>query len=123
MDTDVGVVDVNIANAIRMPFFSSKSFDTTTLDNWNTKESKFGAPWADFESDKFMMTVPSPWIKAMTRDPLTVMNEHDAAMNVISTLTGQPLLRPSQKTILYVGVDTKFRSSANVPGYPVSNYV
>jgi len=37
------------------------------------------APWADFQSDKFMTQVPTNWIYNM-QDPVTYMQEWDLAM-------------------------------------------
>ncbi len=115
---NAGLVKVKIKNAVRSPFFSGRSFSRTTLDQWLKTERLNPAPWADFESDKFMMQVPTSWIYNYS-DPVRLMKDWDKSMDVVSTLFGFPLVRP--KTVLYLQVDVAYRGSANFPGYPQSN--
>jgi len=116
---DAGIVKVTITNAVRSPFFSARSFDKTTLEQWRTTERHHPGPWADFESDKFMMQLPTKWIYNYD-DPVTLMRDWDKSMDIVSELFGLPLIRP--KTVLYLQVDLIFRGSANFPGYPQSNF-
>ncbi|MBK9105088.1 MAG: hypothetical protein IPL92_11110 [Saprospiraceae bacterium] len=60
------------------------------------------SPWADFESDKYMMQVPTSWIYNYD-DPVTLMQDWDDRMDVVSTLLGYPKIR--NNTILYLQVD------------------
>ena len=116
---DAGIVTIQIKNAVRSPFFSARSFDKTTLEEWQNIERHNPGPWADFESDKFMMQVPTSWIYNYD-DPVTLMADWDKAMDAVTELFGYPSVMP--KTILYVQPDVTMRSSANFPGYPQSNY-
>ncbi len=116
---DAGIVKVSIANAVRAPFFSARSFDKTTLAQWKTTERHYPGPWADFESDKFMMQVPTDWIYNYD-DPVTLMRDWDTAMDMVSDLFGLPRVR--SKTVLYLQVDLIYRGGANFPGYPQSNF-
>ncbi len=116
---DAGIVKIRIKNAVRSPFFSARSFDKTTLEQWQKIERHHPGPWADFESDKFMMQVPTKWIYNYD-DPVTLMRDWDKSMDIVSELFGKPLIRP--KTVLYLQVDVIFRGSANFPGYPQSNF-
>jgi len=116
---DAGIVKVKIMNAVRSPLFSVRHFEKTTLEQWQTTERHHPAPWADFESDKFMMQVPTKWIYNYD-DPATLMQDWDTSMDRVSELFGLPLVRP--KTVLYLQVDVIFRGSANFPGYPQSNF-
>ena len=52
-----GVVDVDITGAVRAPFFSAKSFHATTLTEWLNVERHHPAPWADFQSEKFLSLI------------------------------------------------------------------
>ena len=103
---NAGTVTVKIRNAVRSPFFSARSFDKTTLDRWQKTERHHPGPWADFESDKFMMQVPTTWISHY-EDPITLMRDWDKSMDIVSELFGLPLLRP--KTVLYLQVDVIMR--------------
>jgi len=116
---DAGIVTIQIKNAVRSPFFSARSFDKTTLEEWQNTERNNPGPWADFESDKFMMQVPTNWIYNYD-DPVTLMEDWDKGMDAITELLGYPSVMP--KTILYVQPDVMMRGNANYPGYPQSNY-
>lgn len=116
---DAGIVKVRIRNAVRAPFFSARSFGKTTLEQWQKTERHHPGPWADFESDKFMMQVPTKWIYNFD-DPVALMEDWDTAMDAVSELFGLPLVRP--KTVLYLQVDVIYRGNANYPGYPQSNF-
>lgn len=114
---DAGVVTVRIRNAVRSPFFSAKSFHATTPAEWLV-ERAHPAPWADFQSDKFMMQVPTGWISTMP-DPTRLMADWDAAMDAINDLMGFPRIRG--KEAIYTQVDTQIRASVYAPGYPSVN--
>jgi len=116
---DAGIVTMSIRNAVRAPFFSARSFARTTLAQWKKTERHHPGPWADFESDRFMMQVPSKWISNYD-DPATLMRDWDTAMDAVSELFGLPPVRP--KTVLYLQVDVIYRGNANYPGYPQSNF-
>ncbi len=118
-EADAGVVEIRITNTVRSPFFSARSFQKTTLAEWKTVERNHPGPWADFESDNFMMQVPANWVRKHD-DPVTLMRDWDKAMDGVSELFGYPLVRP--KTVLYLQVDATMRGNANFPGYPQSNY-
>ena len=116
-NASAGVVNVQIKNAVRSPYFSAKTFHTTTAAQWLTERVN-PAPWADFQSDKFMMQVPSSWINAMP-DPTKLMQDWDASMDVINDLMGFPRIRG--KETLYPQVDMQIRASVYAPGYPSVN--
>jgi hypothetical protein len=114
-----GILTVEITNAVRSPFFSARSFDKTTLADWQNIERKNPGPWADFESDKFMMQVPTSWLYNFD-NPVTLMQDWDKSMDATSELFGLPLVR--NITVLYLQIDVVYRGGANFPGYPQSNY-
>ena len=114
-----GVVNVSVTGAVRSPYFSAKSFHQTTPAEWDT-EKTHPAPWADFQSDKFMSQVPRKWIYNMTGTQATqLMVDWDKAMDAINDLMGFPLIRG--KETMYPPVDIIMRSSVHAPGYPAVN--
>jgi hypothetical protein len=115
---NAGVVNVQIKNAVRSPFFSATSHHKTSLAEWLDTERNFKAPWADFQSDKFMMQVPTSWIYAHP-DPVTLMAKWDLAMDATNDLMGFPHLRGKEPG--YDQVDLFLRGSAYFPGYPTGN--
>ncbi|MDF7799300.1 M60 family metallopeptidase [Pontiellaceae bacterium B1224] len=117
-EADAGIVTIAFKNVVRAPFYSARSFDRTSSNDWKKKQ-QFDAPWSDFESDKFMMQVPTAWLDQI-EDPEQLMIDWDKAMDAVSELFGYPLVRP--KSVLYLQVDAMMRGNANFPGYPQSNY-
>ena len=80
---DAGVVSIQIKNTIRSPFFSAKSFHSTTLWEWQNTERHHPGPWADFQSEKYMMNLPTDWIYNFD-DPVTLMADWDKAMDAMN---------------------------------------
>jgi len=115
---DAGVVEITIKNAVRAPYFSMKPFHTTSLEEWKTVERNLPAPWADFQTEKFMLQVPSSWIRKLD-DPVTLMQDWDAAMDTINDLMGRPRLRG--KETMYPQVDVTMPYGFHAPGYPSVN--
>jgi len=115
---DGGIVEVKVKNAVRSPYFSMKSFQKTTLDEWKNTERNRKAPWADFQTEKFMMQVPTNWIYKLD-DPATLMKNWDMAMDAMNDLMGLPRIR-GRETI-FAQVDLMMKAAAYAPGYPSSN--
>lgn len=115
---DFGVVNIQATNVIKAPFFSFTSTRKMTLDDWKIQRAN-PAPWADFESDKYMMQVPTNWIYAY-EDPLTLMQNWDKAMDGMSEFLGYPTQR--NRTVLYQQVDVSIAHTAYGIGDPMVNY-
>ena len=115
---DNGIVTVDITGAVRSPYFSAKSFHTTTLEEWINTERKHPGPWADFQSEKFMCQVPTNWIYNMA-DPVTMIANWDVGIDAYNDLMGFP--RDRGKETMYEQLDVINRSSVLAPGYPTVN--
>ncbi len=111
-------VTITIQNAVPAPFFSATKLNNVSLQQWQDVQRKNPAPWADFMSDKFMMTLPTKWIENYT-DPVALMKDWDDRMDVVSDLVGRNRVRNNQ--ILYLTVDTSLLSDAFGIGYPSGN--
>jgi autotransporter-associated beta strand protein len=127
---NAGVVDVDVTGAVRSPYFSAKSFHQTTAAEWETIERLNPAPWADFQTDKFMMQVPKSWIYNMTgAQAIQLMADWDAAIDAVNDLMGYTAFNPATgpekyirgKETMYPQVDLQLRASVYAPGYPSVN--
>ena len=116
--SDNGVVTVDITGAVRSPYFSSKSFHTTSLSEWINTERHHPGPWADFQSEKYMCQVPTNWIYNMD-DPVTMIANWDLGIDTYNDLMGFP--RDRGKETIYEQFDVINRSSVLAPGYPTVN--
>jgi hypothetical protein len=115
---DAGVIELSIKNAARSPFYAQLPFHQTTLKEWREQQRNFKAPWADFQSEKFMMQVPTSWIYKLN-DPETLITAWDKSMDITNDLMGRPHLHGRET--LYDQVDTQLRGGAFHPGYPSGN--
>ena len=116
---NAGVVSVTVTGAVRSPYFSAKTFHQTTPAEWDI-EKTYSAPWADFQSGKFMFQVPRKWIYNMTGTQATqLMVDWDKGMDAINDLMGFP--RNRGKETMYCQSDVILRSSVHAPGYPAVN--
>ncbi len=111
-------VTITIQNAVPAPLFSKTALNATTLQQWKDAQRNNPAPWADFVSDKFMMTLPSSWIYKY-EDPVALMEDWDKRMDVVSDLVGRSKVRNNQ--ILYLTVDTDLLGNGYGIGYPTGN--
>ena len=110
-------VDIKIQNAVPSPFFQFTELNKMTNVQWQTMRNS-PAPWADFMSDKVMLTLPTSWIYAYD-NPVALMTDWDNRMDVISKLTGKQTLRNNQ--ILYAITDTSLYGDGFGIGYPTGN--
>jgi hypothetical protein len=118
LGTGAGVVDVTIRNAVRSPLFQATSYHKTSLAEWKDVERNIKAPWADFQTDKFMMQVPTSWICKLD-DPVALLADWDKAMDAINDLMGLPHVWGHET--MYLQVDLQMRASVFAPGYPTCN--
>lgn len=116
---DAGIVEIKIQNAVRSPYFSLKSFHTTTPEQWRDIERNFKAPWADFQSEKNMMQLPTTWVNKI-EDPTPMMKDWDKAIDASNYAMGRTSDFYGKETI-YNQVDTQLRGRAFHPGYPAGN--
>ncbi len=103
---------------VEAPYFSARRFDKTTDEQWRTRRTAPGL-WAVFESDKFMMTVPSDWINKF-EGPTALMQKWDTAMDGFVELLGFPIDKRN-RTVLYTHVDTQIIHATYGIGYPSGN--
>jgi N-terminal domain of M60-like peptidases/Peptidase M60, enhancin and enhancin-like len=111
-------VEISIQNVVPAPFFSATTLNKVTLKQWQNVQRKNPAPWADFMTDKFMMTLPTKWITNYD-DPEVLMKDWDDRMDKVSALLGKNALRNNQT--LYLIPDTSLLGDAYGIGYPTGN--
>ncbi|MGJ8726464.1 MAG: M60 family peptidase N-terminal accessory domain-containing protein [Roseibacillus sp.] len=119
-----GLQTIQFQNIVRAPFYSNTVARQTSLQDWLDTERHHPAPWADFESDVYMMTLPRDWVYAWgvnsgDDNPAFSMDQWDDTMDVINHLYGYKEKR--SKTTLYLIVDVAIRANVFSPGYPQSN--
>ena len=115
---DHGIVDIEINNAVSMPYFARTIANHTSLDDWISTIRHYPAPWAIIESDKFMYE-PSSISLGIYDDPEATLRDWDDALDAISDLYARQ--SPRSKTMLYIQSDRSPRAPNFAPGYPQSH--
>lgn len=113
---DEGIVNISGINVLEAPFYSIKSFYTSP--NFNAELSKPG-PWAVFETDNVMYTVPKHSIIPGQFNLQQTLMQWDSALMAINRIGGRQKI--SDKHDLYMIVDELIRGGAYSIGYPMSN--
>lgn len=111
-----GIVEISIANAVEAPFFSLKSFYETT--NFEAELEK-PAPWAVFETDNVMYTIPKHSIVAGEYDLMQSLKDWDLALQAINSILNRQII--PDKHDVYMITDVLIRGGAYSIGYPMSN--
>lgn len=113
--TSAGTFSMEIENAIQAPYFSWREGYKTDVSEWLDVLANTGAPWADFESDKFMFTIPTSELTDIT-NPDEIMTRWDAIMDAVRLVAGRPTTRPRAE---YYSFDTRLVTPAYGAGYPL----
>jgi N-terminal domain of M60-like peptidases/Peptidase M60, enhancin and enhancin-like len=113
---DMGWVDVGIEGAVRAPFYSYREGRRTSPAEWETIR-EYPGTLADFESDKYMFTVPSAAIRSLPA-PETLFERWEQALDILQMLHGRPLERARAEAFMF---DTRTSVEGSYPGgYPVT---
>ncbi len=115
---NAGLVQVQFKNTIRAPFYSQRHFHKMSPTAWAVEKTHPG-PFADMESERSMLSIPSKWVRG-DYDVVAVLKEEDDMADSMSQFMGKPEIR--NKTVTFRQVDVDFRSAAFAPGYPMSDF-
>jgi hypothetical protein len=116
---NLGPVSVHISGGVvPAPLFQRTSLRQMDDAEWRAVRGAPG-PWADFETDKFMLNVPSSWVSG--KDSVAaLMADYDKAMDGTAEWLGYPIGQRNRK-VLYLQPDLHIRHPAYGTGYPQVN--
>ena len=115
-DTDLGWNQVEFLGAVRAPYFSTRAGYKTPADEWQNIRQYPGV-WTDFESDKFMITVPTAQLQSFNQ-PTLLLERWDQIMDIMQTVHGRPLERSRAEAFLLDATQLVIGSYPG--GYPVT---
>lgn len=113
---DDDIVQVTVNNGVEAPFFSLKSFYETP--DFNAELSKPG-PWAVFETDNVMFTIPKHSIVPGQYDLMQGMLDWEAAVRGVNSILARQII--PDKHNMYMIADVDIRVGVYSIGYPMSN--
>lgn len=111
-----GNVTVSLKNGVEAPFFSIKSFYQTT--NINAELSKPG-PWAVFESENVMYTIPKHSITTGQNNLLQTLENWEKACRGMNSILARQII--PDKHNMYMIADLDIRTGVYSIGYPMCN--
>jgi len=111
-----GIVEINLTNSVEAPFFSLKSFYETP--DFNAELSKPG-PWAVFETDNVMYTIPKHSIVPGQYDLMQTLQDWDKALQGVNSIMARQII--PDKHNMYMIADITIRHNVYSIGYPMSN--
>jgi len=114
-----GLQAVEITNVIKAPYYSNLPHRKTSDADWKNTERKHLGPWTDFESEKFMMSIPTSWIYNYDGAE-AIMKDWDLSMEGQHELNAVPESKRNAAT-LFVQVDLSIAHGAYGVGYPQVN--
>ncbi|HRD79145.1 MAG TPA: M60 family peptidase N-terminal accessory domain-containing protein [Saprospiraceae bacterium] len=111
-----GIVEVSVNNGVEAPFFSLKTFYETT--DFEAELSKPG-PWAVFESDNVMYTIPKHSIVPGQYDLRQTLQDWETAVRGVNSILARQIV--PDKHNMYMIADLDIRTGVYSIGYPMSN--
>lgn len=115
-EANEGIVEVSVTNGVESPFFSLKSFYETP--DFNAELDKPG-PWAVFETDNVMYTIPKHSIVPGEFNLMQTLLDWDAAAQAINSIMARQII--PDKHNIYMIADITIRHNVYSIGYPMSN--
>ena len=107
----------------KAPFFSKTNHYQTTEEEWKVQQASHSAPWADFETDKFMLSVPTNWIYGYDYTHFDkLLTDYDLAVDGVRELGGYEA-GTENKHVLFIQPDLHIKHSAYGTGYPQVNTI
>jgi len=113
---DEGIAEVSVKNGVEAPFFSLKTFHETP--DFDAELSKPG-PWAVFESDNVMFTIPRHSIVPGQYDLRQALQDWETAVRGVNSILARQII--PDKHNMYMIADRDIRFGAYSIGYPMSN--
>lgn len=113
---DEGIVEVSVTNCLESPFFSKKDFYESP--DFNAEFNKPG-PWAVFETDNVMFTIPKHSVIQGQYDIAQALQDWDDALQGVNSIMAREIV-PDRHN-MYMISDVEIRFEAYSIGYPLSN--
>lgn len=113
---DDGIVEISLSNGVEAPFYSLKSFYVSP--DFYAEINKPG-PWAVFETENVMFTIPTHSIVPGQYDLMQAMLDWESAVRGVNSILARQII--PDKHNMYMIADIDIRYGAYSVGYPLSN--
>ena len=122
LDTEAGILDITIDNAVKAPFYSSLEHNATTSAEWRAEVDKGDVQWMDWESEYMLITLPihiehyDVENGKVAVDPEPIMARYDSMWRVFQVFAGRPLKKSRSE---YFQTDRRIPYGFYGSGYPM----
>ncbi|GIL56041.1 hypothetical protein Vafri_11499 [Volvox africanus] len=113
--SSLGDVKVTITNVIRAPYFR---LNKTLPSDWNTTIRNYQGPWAELDSGKIVLMLPSSAIRSLA-DPVRLLQHWNIVLDNMAYLANMPTERARAERFL---VDVDIGVGWMHSGYPIMAY-
>ncbi|GLI60851.1 hypothetical protein VaNZ11_003064 [Volvox africanus] len=113
--SNLGNVKVTITNVVRAPYFQ---YNKTLLSDWSTTIRNYPAPWAELDSGKIILMIPSSVIRNLA-NPVPLMEHWNIVLDNMAYLANMPTERARAERFL---VDVDISNGWMHSGYPIMAY-
>jgi hypothetical protein len=107
----LGRFQARIEGAVRAPRFV---LGTTSDTYWTETERNLPGPWAELETERIVITVPSEVVRTLD-DPEALMQQWDRVLGLYAELGRRPLSTTPQRIVCDVQISVGYMHS----GYPI----
>ena len=111
-DSGAGDFDVTISGGVPAPRYIDGK---TGLSEWRSSIRDLPAPWAEIESDKIVLSVPSRLVRDLD-DPAALMRIWNEMSDLICELAGIPKWRQRPERLV---ADVQISAGVDHSGYPI----
>jgi hypothetical protein len=111
-DLEAGTISARIDGAIEAPRYV---LGKTSIDDWRSTVRRLPAPWAELETEKVVLTLPSEAIREL-EDPETLMRFWDGVLDRYAELLGRPAERRRPERFVS---DVQISAGYMHSGYPL----
>ena len=115
-DCALGTINVTISGAVEAPRYIR---GVTNVADWKAKIRNFPAPWAELETKKIVLSVPSEKIRQL-EDPDALMAVWDQVLDAEADLAAIPRERKRPERIV---PDTQISAGYMHSGYPIMTFL
>jgi hypothetical protein len=91
--SNLGDLSVTVVNAVKTPYFSTRTGAETTQQEWEAAKATANIAWVEFESDKVQLSAPRALFDAGTLSPQEILAEWDSILDAFSIVGGRSLER------------------------------
>ncbi len=115
--SNFGSVSMTISNAVKSPYYSTKTGFTNDLSQWQTDVTNAHVNWVDLESDNFQATFPRALAEIELNADL-ILNPLNDIIAQFNIMTGRPF--PKIRAEYMISEPQSYTAGTYPAGYPIS---